>query len=157
MLILTFNIGKERYGIEVARVIEVIPWIELQQLPRVDDCIAGIFNYRGTPTAAIDLCRYFQQRRCEARLSSRIIIIRTAGVHGDKQIGLIAECVTEVIKCNPQQFSETGIAADNAQFLGRIYHHNKQLIQIIETDQLIADPIARQLAIVKHAHSENRI
>ena len=157
MLILTLNIGKERYGIEAGKVIEVIPWIELQHVPRVDECIAGIFNYRGTPTPVIDICRFFEQQPCEHKLSSRIIIINTQSLNGNKYIGLIAENVTEVIKCDKDQFTDTGIDAENARFLGKIYQHNKQLIQIIRTDQLIPESVARQLALVKHAGSESRL
>ena len=146
MLILTMNIGRERYGVDARLITEVIPLVRLDRVPMVDDSILGIFNYRGTATPVVDLCYFFEQRYCDHKLSSRIIII---DIDGDDQpgrkIGLVAECVTEVIKCRDEDMTDSGIASENARFLGGVYKHKNDLIQIIDTGKILPESITRQL------------
>ena len=147
MLLLTMNIGKERYGIDANAIIEVIPLVQLDQVPLIDDCILGIFNYRGMPTPVIDLCHLFTQVYCDKKLSSRIIITDIPISDSEtRKIGLVAECVTEVIKCNTDRLMNSGIKSENAQFLGSVYKHGNDLIQIIDSIKILPESIANQLS-----------
>jgi len=124
----------------------------------VDPCILGIFNYRGVATPVVDLCYFFQQRYCEHRLSSRIIIIDVS--HDPQQpqkIGLVAECVTETIKCLEQNMSDSGIASSNAEFLTGVYKHNNELIQILDTRKILPESITQQLPDSMPAASHNNL
>ena len=145
MLILTMNIGKERYGIDARRVTEVIPLVAVDRVPMADACILGIFNYRGVATPVVDLCYFFEQRYCEHRMSSRIIIIELSDRQAPTRVGLVAECVTEVIKCSADELGSSGIDEAHAQFLGSVYKHDEQLVQIIDTEKVLPDSIIRQL------------
>jgi chemotaxis-related protein WspB len=148
MLILTMNIGRERYGIDALLVTEVIPMIRLDQIPMVDKVIKGIFNYRGTPTPVIDLCHFFEQRDCKNNLGSRIIIIDCPqGKHSSRPIGLIAERVTETLKCTKQQLMSSGIKSANSPFLGKIYKHNNEIIQLIDSRNILPVSIAQQIFV----------
>ena len=44
MLFLLFQLGKERYALPASRVVEVVPLLELKQLPQAPKGVAGIFN-----------------------------------------------------------------------------------------------------------------
>ena len=147
MLILTMNIGNERYGINANAIVEVTPLVRLDQVPLVDACILGIFNYRGAPTPVIDLCYLFTKVYCEQRLSSRIMItdIRLSE-NETRKIGLVAESVTEVIKCEPDQLMSNGIQSEHAEFLGSVYKHNNDLIQIIDSVKILPESISNQLS-----------
>ena len=110
MLILGLSIGKELYGIEATRVIEVVPLIELKKVPLTDDIIKGLFNYRGIPTPVIDLCQLFEQRNCSNNLSTRIIIIEYKALSGNsRSIGLVAEKVSNVMQCEAEDVKKSGI------------------------------------------------
>lgn len=157
MLILTMNIGKERYGIDSQLVAEVIPMIHLDQIPMVDKIIKGIFNYRGTPTPVIDLCQFFEKRDCENNLGSRIVIINCPQKDNpDRPIGLSAERVTEVIKCTEDQLVSSGVASDSAPFLGKIYKHNDEMIQLMDTRSILPVSIAQQIFIDEPMSDELR-
>lgn len=146
MLILGFNVGKERYGIEAIKVIEIVPLIELKKVPLSDALIKGLFNYRGTPTPVLDLCQLFEQRNCDNSLSSRIILIEhILDSQLSSTIGLVAEKVTDVIKCNKNELESNGIRPAKNDFLGHIYKHNNELIQIVEPSKLLPDSIKQQL------------
>lgn len=146
MLLLTMTIGAEIYGLDAQQVIEVIPLVVLKQVPRVDAAISGIFNYRGTPVPVIDLCVFLNQKKCRNNLGSRIIITQLKMPDQSlKTVGLLAEHVTEVIKCNASEFTRSGINAANAEFLQNVYQHQNGLIQIIDVPKVIPDSISRQL------------
>lgn len=146
MLLLTININDEAYGIDAKHIIEVIPLVILQQVPHVDECIRGIFNYRGTPVPVVDLSIFFNHHACRGSFGTRIIIIHINMRDGTiKAVGLLAEHVTKVIKCNPQDFRSNGISANHAQFLQSVYQHENGIIQIIDVKKVIPDSISQQL------------
>jgi len=147
MLILGLNVGKERYGVEATRVIEIVPLIELKKVPLADQSIKGIFNYRGTPTPVIDLCQLFESRNCNNNLSTRIVIIEYKALSGiSRPIGLVAENVTDVMKCQVDEISNSGIQAKKNDFLGLIYKHKEEMIQLIDTYNLLPESISNQLS-----------
>lgn len=145
MLILTMNIGMERYGVNSLYVTEVIPMIKLDHIPMVDKVIKGIFNYRGIPTPVIDLCQFFEEHDCKENLGTRIVIINfSQNGHPDRPIGLIAERITEVIKCDEQLLS-SGIKSGSTPFLGDIYKYNDEMIHIIDVRNILPASIAQQI------------
>ena len=146
MLILGLNIGDERYGVEATHVIEVVPLIHLKKVPLADKSIRGIFNYRGHPTPVIDLCQLFENRDCTNSLSTRIIIVEYKALSGvTRPIGLIAEFITEVMKCEINEMENSGIHKDKNDFLGLIYTHNSEMIQLIDTNKVLPESISNQL------------
>ncbi len=147
MLILGINIGEERYGIEATRVIEVVPLIKLKKVPLTEIAIKGIFNYRGTSTPVIDLCQLFESRYCSNTLGTRIIIINDQTVSDkSRPIGLIAERVTDVMKCEVNKITDSGVQSENSYLLGQVYKHNNDLIQLINTKHILPDAISNQLS-----------
>lgn len=146
MLILGLNVGKERYGIEAKRVIEIVPLIELKKVPLAENAIKGLFNYRGTPTPVIDLCQLFEKRYCDNSLSTRIIIIEYKAISGaTRPIGLVAEMVTDVMKCEVTEITNTGIQTNHNDFLGLVYKYNNDMIQLIDTHKVLPESISNQL------------
>ena len=147
MLILGLNVGNERYGVEASRVIEIVPLIELKKVPLTDKAVKGLFNYRGTPTPVIDLCELFESRSCSNSLSTRIIIIEYKALSGvSRPIGLVAELVTDVMRCEIDKMSNTGIQSKQNDFLGLVYKYNDDMIQLIDTHNVLPESISNQLS-----------
>ncbi len=57
MLTLLFNLGKDSFAVDSARVVEVIPSINLKKLAQAPVHVAGVFDYRGKIVPVVDLCR----------------------------------------------------------------------------------------------------
>ena len=55
MQVLEFELGATRYGLPVARVVEVVPRVWLTPLPAAAPIFVGAFNYRGAAVVAVDL------------------------------------------------------------------------------------------------------
>ncbi len=101
MLLVLFNIGVERFALSCHAVVEILPFLRLQEAsPRCEE-ISGLINYRGRPLPVLDLCRHLAGSLCRQSLSSRIIVInyqdeRTSGSR-ERRLGLLAEKVTETV------------------------------------------------------------
>jgi len=113
MLLLLFEIGRERYAMPTTRVREIIPLVKLKKIPKTADYIAGLINFRGQPVPVVDLCVLIDNRPCKARLSTRIIMLEYPREgQSPKLLGMIAENVTETYKSAQAVPTASGILLD---------------------------------------------
>ena len=146
MLLLSFNIGKERYALKADTVAEIAPLVELAAIPLTEQFIAGVFNFRGHPVPVIDLCQLYKGRQCKAQMSTRIIIVNYMGHNKQRNLlGLIAERVTESLNSDDLDFRDSGIRVANAPFLGPVANDENGMIQMIDTEQILPDEVAECL------------
>jgi chemotaxis-related protein WspB len=143
MLFVLFHLGPERYALEARRVVEVLPLVAVKQLPHAPFGVAGIFLYRGRPVPALDLCLLILGRPAVEHLSTRIIIINQATADGaERQVGLIAERVTETIQRTEKDFVSTEVRLGADSFLGPMLTDPKNphgVIQMILPEKLLAE------------------
>lgn len=146
MLLLLFQVGGDRYALDARRVVEVIPLLQLQRIPRAPKGVAGLFNYRGRPVPAVDLCELMLGRPAAERLSTRIVVVEFPDARGTaRQIGLIAEHATDLVRKESSDFPDPGAGAGNAPFLGAVELDRDGVIQRIHAENLIPEPIREAL------------
>lgn len=75
MLLLTFRAAECLYAVDVSRVVEVVPRIDLRRLPHAPGFLAGVFDYRGLVVPVVDLGVLLGAETCANRLSTRIILV----------------------------------------------------------------------------------
>src|ERR1700678_1819183 len=78
MLLLTFTVGPNRYAIDVARIVELVPRVDRRSVPHAPAFLAGLLGYRGNVVPVIDLCLLLDAAPCRDCLSTRIILVRDA-------------------------------------------------------------------------------
>jgi chemotaxis-related protein WspB len=140
MLFLLFQLGNDRYALEASRVVEVVPLLTLKAFPEAPRGVAGIFNYRGQPVPAVDLCALTVGKPAEERLSTRIIIVNLGeNRESGRLVGLIAEHATEMLRREPSEFVESGIRLPNAPYLGPILMDPQGPIQWVHEQKLLSD------------------
>lgn len=155
MLFLIFQIGQDRYALEARHAVEVIPFVALQKIPRAPRGLAGIFNYRGRPVPAVDLCELIPLAGPPARelLSTRIIVINftspipPAGVpRAGRELGLIAEHATGMMRCEAREFvspasrmRDAGPGAEGRPYLGPVVLDEKGVIQLLHAEGLLSE------------------
>src|SRR5262245_23385734 len=79
MLALIFHIGTARLALDVRRVKEVVPRVQLQVLAGSPPWLAGAFVYRGQVVPVLDLHQLVGAGDCPPHLSSRIILVPQPG------------------------------------------------------------------------------
>lgn len=98
MLVLTFQIGRERVGLDIRTIREVVPQVRLEPLAGGPPWLAGIFVFRGLVVPVVDLHGLTGQGPCPQHLSSRIILVPQIDPKTgfERLIGLLTSQVSEL-------------------------------------------------------------
>ncbi len=80
MLHLLMNCPETAAAIPAADVAEVVPLVALRPAPGAGSCFAGIMDYRGCALPVIDLGLLLGKAPCARLYSTRILILRGAGL-----------------------------------------------------------------------------
>jgi purine-binding chemotaxis protein CheW len=90
--VVVFQVGGERYGVEVGQVQSIERMSTITRVPRTLSFIRGVMNLRGIVVPVIDLRERFGLTAAESTDETRIII-----VHVDEMtVGLIVDSVLDV-------------------------------------------------------------
>ena len=144
MLILTFTAGGDRYAVNVARVVELVPRVELRMIPHAPGYLAGFLGYRGQVVPVIDLGLLLGAGACPDRLSTRIILVNPApeahnqseGDRAEKLLGLIAEQVSDLTRVQPEQVVSAPVHLPQAPYLDTIAQTDQGFVPLIEVSKL---------------------
>jgi purine-binding chemotaxis protein CheW len=90
---LTFDIGKEAYGIEIIYVTEIIGFQPITEVPDLPGYIKGIINLRGKIIPVMDVRLRFKKPPLEYNDRTCVIVIDIQ----DLSVGLIVDAVAEVM------------------------------------------------------------
>lgn len=148
MLMLKLFIGDFTYACDCEPIIEVIPLVNLQNIPSAPDFMVGLVNFGGTPIPIVDFCQLMDKRPAQKKMSSRIILFKNPDVTSTTHLmGLLAENVTQIFEENPADFIESGVKMRDLSFLGGILHKHEESIQLIDISKLF-EYVSR--CLVKH-------
>ena len=132
-MFMTFQIGKEFFGINISYVNEIIAMQSIAAIPEVEDYVKGLINLRGKILPVIDVRVRFKMEPCEYTDRTCIIVIDVKST----MIGLIVERLADV-----DTIAEDSIAPPPS--LGRKEHeHNKYVYGLARTGDkvtLLLDP-----------------
>lgn len=90
----TFQSGKEYFGLKIECVNEIIVIQEITQIPESADYIKGLINLRGKIIPVIDVRIRFKQEPIEYTDRTCIVVINVK----DTVVGLIVEKIAEVVE-----------------------------------------------------------
>ena len=138
MLFLIFELGKDRYALDVRQIAEVMPLVGVKQIPRAPQAMNGLFNYRGAAVPVVDLSQLTLGRPSVRRLSTRIVLVHYPDPNGGTHLlGLIAERATQTARHEPAEFVASGITNAGAPYLGPVVTDARGLLQWIDVRTLL--------------------
>ena len=137
MKVLLFHIGRDRYGLPLARIVRVLPLLELKQLPLTPDYVAGLMDLHGTPVPVIDLSRLAGLPAAAAQFDTRIIVVdyRAPGGETMHALGLLASQVRGIADIDTLQLEDSGVAT--VPFLGQVASDADGIVQLVELEHLL--------------------
>ena len=139
MLLLQFIVDKTRYVLATGTIMEVVPLVPLQKQPNAPAYIAGLMNYRGSSLPVVDLCQLFTGRDAVLRLSSRIVVVKVALPDQEtRNIGLLLEKATEILKMDEGEFADPGIENPQALYLGKVAMDGQGMLQLISPENILS-------------------
>lgn len=92
--LVTFNLGREEYGVEIGSVQEIIRAADITPVPGAPSHVRGVINLRGKIIPVADLRRRFGLPAIETADAQRIVVVEL----GEKRIGMLVDSVSQVIK-----------------------------------------------------------
>ncbi len=142
---LTFTLGKEDYGIEIAYVTEIIGIQPITQIPELPDYLKGIINLRGKIIPVMDVRLRFRKEPLEYTDRTCIIVIDI----DETSIGLIVDTVSEVVSIGDDNImappsTKTGFNNRYVKGIGKIGNEVKLLLDCerilsLEDSEILGD------------------
>ena len=135
--IVEFTIGGNNFGINVAKVKEIMPYESVTKVPNSHPCIKGIFKPRDTIITVVDLPKYLSMTECDTDKKNMLIIANfnklniAFQVHGVVGIHRISWAQIE----KPDQ---TIFGANEGLATGIVKLDNK-LIMILDFEKIVVD------------------
>jgi chemotaxis-related protein WspB len=142
MLFLLFQVGRDRYALDVRQIAEVLPMVAITRIPLSPRGVAGVCNYRGVPVPVIDLSELTVGRPTQPRLGTRLVLVHYGDEAGARHLlGLLAENATETLRCTAEDFVASGVTNEETPYLGPVAAHAGSLIQRIDVDELLSTSV----------------
>jgi purine-binding chemotaxis protein CheW len=147
---LTFKLGNEVFGIDVAKVREVLDFTTITEIPRTPDFMSGVINLRGSVVPVVDLRLCFQMSKTVRTRNTCIVVVEVQLEGEATVIGALADSVEEVIDLEPDQIQPapkigTQIRTDFIKGMGK---REAQFIMILDIDRVFS---AEELSAVRTA------
>lgn len=141
-MVLLFKVRDDRFGLNVVNIVEVIPSVPLQKIPKAPSYMAGLLNYRGGVVPVVDLGYLIDEHPVKSCLSSRIVMVSTSN---NGRVGLLAESVTETTKINDEEFTDTRIDSEFGWLVDKVVVDADGMIQHINPDVVIPEELGKLL------------
>jgi chemotaxis-related protein WspB len=158
--LLSFAVGPNRYAVDVARVVELVPRVALRLIPHAPAYLAGLLAYRGKVVPVIELGLLLGAVPCRARLSTRIILVNNVpidqncntqggGISGEDRgrpppdreraqtlLGLVAEDVSVLNEVTSEQLCPAPVRMPQQPYLGGIIQTDQGILQLIAVEEV---------------------
>jgi purine-binding chemotaxis protein CheW len=137
---LTFKLGNEIFGIDVAKVREILDFTTITEIPRTPEFMSGVINLRGNVVPVVDLRLCFQMSRTVRTRNTCIVVVEVLLESESTVIGALADSVEEVIDMEPDQIKPapkigTQIRTDFIKGMGT---RENQFIMILDIDRVFS-------------------
>ncbi len=132
---ITFQLGKETYGIDVHQIKEIMKIRDYVRVPNAPHFIEGVINLRGQITPIVDLRKIFGMEHRSVDENSRIIMVELSS----DVVGLIVDSVVGVVTVPSREIVRVPSLTKNAsnEFVSGIIRTDAHLIIVIEVKRLL--------------------
>lgn len=138
MELLLFRLnGKQRFGINVFKVREVVQVPRLTHVPHAHPSVAGVTNIRGKTIPVIDLALATGRRPLENPETCSVIITE----YNRKVQGFMVSSVDRIVNMNWKDVLPPPSTATNASYLTAVTKVEGELVQIIDVEKVLSEII----------------
>lgn len=130
-----FNLSKEVYGVDIAKVWEIITMQPITKVPHTAEFIEGIINLRGRVIPVLDLRKRFGLPVEEFTRATRIVVIEIE----NNTLGMIVDGVSEVLRIAGDVVEAPPPAITNidADYLEGVAKLDERLVILLNLDKVL--------------------
>ena len=127
--LLTFQVGKQEYAIDIMSVREIRGWSKATPLPHAPKFVRGVINLRGTVLTIVDLADRLGMGPTKTNERNVIIVVHT----GKETVGLLVDAVSDILAINKSDLqTPPEMSADNNQtFVSALMIADDRMIRIL--------------------------
>jgi purine-binding chemotaxis protein CheW len=142
--LVVFELGEERYGLDIATVYEIIRHQPVTAVPQAPAFVEGVINLRGRIIPVVDLRRRFGMMTGVLTKASRIVVCEAAGT----RVGLVVDGVSEVLMVPNDAVEQTPEVASgyDTSYLRGIAKLGERLVILLDLGGLFGEVDAAALA-----------
>jgi purine-binding chemotaxis protein CheW len=113
---LTFDVGAERYALDIGSVQEILKRRALTEVPRAPAFLLGIVSVRGVVLPVLDLAARLGQGATPPSASGRILVVR----RNEERFGLLVDRVQDVLSPQASEIEPPppGLGGEGSFLLG---------------------------------------
>jgi len=132
----TFALGSEEYGVDIAQVQEINRMVTITHVPRAPQFMEGVINLRGQLIPIIDLRTRFGMERSERTKNTRIVVTEI----GSKRIGMVVDSVSEVLRIPVEQIEDAPdlVAGVDTEYIRGVGKMGDRLIIMLDLSRVIS-------------------
>lgn len=141
--VVVFQLAEQTYGVDIARVYEIIRMEAITRVPRAPQFVEGVINLRGRIIPVIDLRRRFGLPQNEQTRASRIIIVEMNGM----TVGMVVDAVLEVLRLPADSIEPPPpvINGIDSAYLRGIALWGERLIIMLDTEKVLIEAEQEEL------------
>jgi len=143
MQVVSFALGSEEYGVDIAQVQEINRMVTITHVPRAPHFMEGVINLRGQLIPIIDLRTRFGMPRTEHTKNTRIVVTEI----GSKRVGMVVDSVSEVLRIPTEQIEDAPdmIAGVETEYIRGVGKMGDRLIIMLDLGRVISGNEKRDL------------
>jgi purine-binding chemotaxis protein CheW len=140
LLVATFMLGESAFGVDTARVQEVVRMGDITPVHHAPNHVVGIRNLRGRIVTVLDLRARLQLGSAEVGPDSRILIVESQG----DPVGLLVDRVADTIAVDPARLEPPppNLHGVQGRHLRGVCHGGDRLVALLDPSAVI-EPDAR--------------
>lgn len=135
--LVSFNLEKEEYGINVLMVREIIRMLNITRVPNTPHYVEGVINLRGKVIPIINLRKKFDLMDSEYDKRTRIMVMEVVG----ELMGFIVDEVSEVIRISEKEIQPPPPAVSNGieqECMAGVINQADRLLVLLDLERMFS-------------------
>lgn len=137
---LTFKLGEEVFGVDVAQVREILDYIKATKIPQTPEYMLGVINIRGNVVPVVDMRLKFEMEKTGISIDTCIVVLEIILENEKTLLGALVDSVQEVIEMDQNQIEPApriGIGIRN-EFIRGMGKREEKFIILLEIDKIFS-------------------
>ena len=151
---LTFKLGDEVFGVDVAQVREILDYIKITKVPQTPDYMCGVNQFTGECCSCIDMRLKFGLERTNTTVDTCIVVVEVE-LEGEKTIlGALVDSVQEVFEIDPEDIEPApriGIKL-NIDFIKGMGKRDDNFIILLNIDKIFT---SEELSVIEKTKNQS--
>ncbi|MDO7976665.1 chemotaxis protein CheW [Oceanotoga sp. DSM 15011] len=134
--IVTFNLGKEKFGLDIMKIDAVAEYEEVTEIPDVADYLEGVIDFRKKEVLPlVNLRKKFKIQDFSDKTKCKVIVIKMES----RKIGMMVDDVKEVKSINSELIEEKPEVGGmhRVNFISGIARLEDEMLIILDVDKLL--------------------